>query len=72
MALRKERLQALHLRVPQPVRLLIDHGLLAEPESRQKTEINRLGSLVMIMLRGCEDAQSIEIKNPDRAIAGPD
>ena len=40
MALRKERLEALHLGVAQPVKVAHRLGLLAEPESRQWPEIN--------------------------------
>jgi hypothetical protein len=44
VALGKERLQALHLRVRQPVKIAHRSGLLAEPESRQMPEINGSGA----------------------------
>lgn len=47
MALRKERLQALHLRLGQPVEITHRTGLLAEPESRQSPEINGSGAYIV-------------------------
>lgn len=44
MALGKERLQALHLGVGQPIQIAHRSDLLAEPESRQKPEINGSGA----------------------------
>ncbi|MPL96458.1 hypothetical protein SDC9_42639 [bioreactor metagenome] len=44
MALGEERLQPLHLRVGQPVKIAHRSGLLAEPETRQRTEINGSGA----------------------------
>jgi hypothetical protein len=40
VALREERLEALHLRVGKPVKVAHRSGLLEETESRQWTEIN--------------------------------
>ena len=44
MALGKERLQTLYLRVAQPEQVAYKSGLLTEPESRQGTEINGSGA----------------------------
>lgn len=40
MALGTERLEALHLPLRQPVKIAHPSGLLAEPESSEKPEIN--------------------------------
>lgn len=44
MALGEERFQALDLRLGQLVKIAHRSGLLAEPESRQRTEINGSGA----------------------------
>jgi hypothetical protein len=44
MALRKERLRSLYLRLGQPIKFAHQSGLLAEPESRQRPEINGSGA----------------------------
>jgi hypothetical protein len=44
MALGEKRFQALNLRLGQPVKIAHGLGLLAEPESRQRTEINGSGA----------------------------
>jgi len=44
MALGEKRFQAFNLRLGQPIKIAHRSGLLAEPESRQRNEINGSGA----------------------------